>query len=348
MNSFSGTTFITVNLVSAVLFAMLSIANAQGVDGPSILQGLNTSDRDIRNLEQGGVLVFDSTPYENSPRDLAADAAVLVDSELHDVLSHFETNISFVPNDEMLAHAEIRSDEDFAGVMYNADDYEEVEKLVAARRGKDFNFSDEEYAQIDTKLARFRKADPVEKIAAASDLMRLLLLGRYHAYKQGGLGAIAPYSRSSRKKVSAGDELRITSETFAPFENEFPGYYHSMVGYPSTNDQCCKHEFRWLKVKIRDRPIFALAHTMYQLTDDFLIVTERFFYLTSQANSLQITLAWLPYDHDTYMALSMSANADILGSMLGRMLKKLGRNKAQEFVTDALTQVRTELGDPVE
>ena len=335
-------------LLSAVWLALISVVDAQGVDGPGVLQGLNASKADIQDLENGGVLTFDSTPYENSPRELAADAAVLVDSELHEVLSHFESNVSFVPNDEMLAHAEISGDEDFAGIEFSEDDFEEVEKLVSAKRGKDFNFSDDEYALINRELSGLRKADQGEQIAAASALMRKILLDRYHAYRKDGLGGIAPYSRSSRKKVSAGDELRITTETFAPFEGDFPGYYHVMAGYPKAEDECCEHGVRWLKVKIRGRPTFALAHTMYQLTDEFMIVTERFFYLTSQANSLQITLAWLPYDDDTYMALSMSANADILDSLLGRMLKKLGRNKAQEFVADALTQVKSELDEPVE
>ena len=48
---------------------------------------------------------------------------------------------------------------------------------------------------------------------------------------------------------------------------------------------------------------------------------------------------------NTYMGLAMSASADILDSMMGKMLRPLGRNKAQDLVTDVMTEVRTELED---
>ena len=329
----------------ASLLLPVCYTSAQGVGGRSVLRSLNASSEEIADLEQGGILVLDSRAYESTPRDLAADAVVLIDVDLNDVMSHFESSISFVPNKEMLAHAEIYSDEDFGGIEYTSDDYEEVRRLINAKRGKDFNLSDSEYALIKRDLSGLKNAGQAEQIKAASDLMRKLLLARYHAYRDGGLDAIAPYSRSSRKTVSAGAELRLTSETFKPFEKDFPGYYHVMVGYPEADD-CCKHEFRWLKVKLRGRPTFALAHTMYQLTPTFLLITERFFYMSSQGNSLQLTFAWLPYDDDTYMGMSISANADILDSLLGRMLKKLGRNYAREFVEDALTDVKTDLESP--
>lgn len=335
-------------VVLSVGLLLSATALGQAVKGSDVLQGLGASEQDIQDLESGGVLVYDSKPYENTPRDLAADAAVLINSELADVVEHLEANVSFVPNDEMLAHAEILSDADFAGVEFTVEDYEEVESLISAKRGKDFNFSDDEYAYITKELGGLKKSDQATQLAAASDVMRQILLDRYHAYRDGGLVGIAPYSRSSRKKVSAGDELRMTSETFAPFEKDFPGYYRVLIDYPDADNSCCKHEFRWLKTKIRGRATFALAHTVYQLTNEFLITTERFFYITSQANSLQITLAWLPYDHDTYMGLSMSANADILDSLLGKMLRPLGRNKAKEFVEEALMQVRSELDESAE
>jgi len=332
------------NFPVVVLTAIWPMAalHAADVDGPSVLQGLNASQQEIQDLENGEVLVFDSEPYENTPRELAADAVILVDNDLQHVLAEFEQHVSLIPNEDMLAHAEIYNDADFTGVEFIDDDYDEVERLLVARAGKEFNFSDEEYALIEQQLSGLRRADRARQIAAASNVMRKILLGRYHAYRSAGLNGLADYKRSSRKQTSVGQELRFTSETFKPFENDFPGYYHVMVDFPDA-DECCKHEFRWLKVKIRDRPTFVLAHTFYQLTDEFLLITERFFYVSNSVNSLQITLAWLPYDDDTYMGISMSASADILSSMLGRMLRPLGRNKAKELVQESLIEFRDAL-----
>ena len=43
------------------------------------------------------------------------------------------------------------------------------------------------------------------------------------------------------------------------------------------------------------------------------------------------------------MGLAMSASADILDSMLGRMLRPLGRNKAKKMVSGVVTDIRAVL-----
>jgi hypothetical protein len=187
-----------------------------------------------------------------------------------------------------------------------------------------------------------RNADKGEQIRAASDVMRQILVDRYLAYRESGLDGIAPYQRSSRKSVSIADDLRLTTATFEPFSNDFPGIYLAMTGKPGEQD-CCEDTFRWMKVRVAKRPMFALAHTVYQVTDDYLIATERFYYGSSQINGVQITLAWLRYDDDTYMGLSVSANADIVASPLGRLLRSVARSYAAEYAEEALTDAKAEL-----
>ena len=134
------------NFPVVVLTAIWPMAalHAADVDGPSVLQGLNTSQQEIQDLENGEVLVFDSEPYENTPRELAADAVILVDNDLQHVLAKFEQHVSLIPNEDMLAHAEIYNDADFAGLEYSETEYEEVERLLATRPGKEHNYSTEE------------------------------------------------------------------------------------------------------------------------------------------------------------------------------------------------------------
>ena len=333
--------------VTKLLILVAPAVIAQGVDGQDILDGLSVSQESVKELKGGGVLFLNSEPYEQSPRELAADAVVLVKQKLEQVVTTFHEHESLVPMDKMLAHEEVFGDDDFAGVAYTKNDYKEVARLIKAKPGKDFNFSESEYELIRHRLGGVRNATQEAQIRSASDLMREILLGRYHAYLQAGLDGIAEYKRSSRKQVLPGQELRFTTETFQPFESHFPNYYHVMTRFPEEDD-CCKHEFRWLKVDIRDRPTFVLAHTMFQLTDEFLLVTERFFYATNSLNTIQITLAWLPYDEDTYMGISMSASADILDSMLGRMLRPLGRNKAKDLVEETLVDFTRALRDPAD
>lgn len=330
-----------ITITIAVMAIPLSGA-AQGIDGTEVLDGLGIPAADVATLEQGGILAYSDEEYESTRRELAADALVLVDTDLGAVERALGDAVTVIPTKVMLEHAEINDVTDFADVTYTAEEIDEVEKLFDAKRGKDFNFSDAEYALIESRLGKHRRSSNAEKIAAASEVMREILQDRYAKYRAEGLGGIPEYSRSRRKQVDVGHELSLTTDTFRPFEPDFPEFFHVMMNYPS-GAECCHHHFRWLKVKMRKRPTFALAHTMIQKTDSYILYTERFYYVNNSLNSVQVTLSWLPYDEDTYMGLAMSASADVLDSMLGRMLRPLGRNKAIDLVTEVMTEVRAEL-----
>ena len=316
--------------------------SSQDTEAKAVLDGLNVSSKQIEDLESGKVIVMDGSPYEQTRRELVADAAILVDIDFADLVAHFESDVSFIPVDAMLLHSEITGVEDFDGVGFSEGEYAEVESLLKAKPGKDFNFSDAEHQLISRTLRPLRNADKDAQIQGASDVMRQILVDRYRAYRESGLDGIAPYQRSSRKSVSIADDLRLTTATFEPFSNDFPGIYLAMTGKPGEQD-CCKDTFRWMKVRVAKRPMFALAHTVYQVTDDYLIATERFYYGSSQINGVQITLAWLRYDENTYMGLSVSANADIVASPLGRLLRSVARSYAADYAEEALTDVKAEL-----
>jgi hypothetical protein len=316
--------------------------NAQDVDGAKVLDGLGATADDIAQLESGEIIAYSDEAYENTARELSADAVMLIDTDLNAIVEALVDAVTVIPTKLMIEHSEITSEADFASVAYTEDDIGEVEKLFELKSGKDFNLSADELDVLKARIKPHRGGSTAEKVAAASDAMRAILIGRYSKYQAEGLRGIDPYWRSKRKQVDVGEELFLTTDTFRPFEPDFPEFFHVMEKYPS-GVGCCERYFRWLKVKIRKRPTFALAHTMIQKTDQFILYTERFYYVNNTINSVQITLSWLPYDENTYMGLAMSASADILDSMLGKMLRPLGRNKAQDLVTDVMTEVRADL-----
>ena len=310
--------------------------------GQQVLQGMGIPQSEIDQLEGGNVLSYSDKEYESTDRELAADAIALVDSDLSAVSDALKGATTLIPAKHIIDHAEIKSEADFAGMEYDDDDFEEVERLFGAKPGKQFNFSEAEYAMLESRLRPYRRASRAEKIDLASDAIRELLIGRYNQYLSSGLDGIADFKRSRRKQINIGRELLLTTETFRPFADDFPQYFHVMENYPD-GAECCDSYFRWLKVSIRDRAIFVLSHTFIQETDDFILFTERHYFANNTLNSVQFTLSWLPYDDDTYMGIAMSASADILDSMMGKMLRPLGRNKAKDLVTDVLEDIRAEL-----
>ena len=330
----------SVMLVAASIVLALP-AHAQ-MSGSDLLEGFGLSPGEIERLEEGEVLAYSDEEFEFSKRELAADAMVHVDTNHEAVLRSMQEDATLIPVKLLMQHTLIHSEADFDSVAFTEEEFEEVEKLFGAKVGKEFNFSNDEYALIQQMLEPHRKASKAQRIAAASDAMRAILVARYNAYRANGMGAIEGYQRSKRKKVDVGAELQLTNDAAKAFEDDFPEFVRLMYGYPEGAD-CCEQEFRWLKVRIRKRIAFALAHTMIQASDDFAVITERHYYVSNTLNSVQLTVLWLPYEEGGSVGLAMSASADILDSMMGRMLRPVGRNLAKDLVTDAMRDVQATL-----
>ena len=331
----------SIGVCLTLCLSSLSVAQTD-IDGAQVLDGLNVKPAQINKLESGEVLTFSDEAYENTKRELSADAMILVKIDLDTVAAALGESATIVPSHRVIDFALVKSEADFSGVAYTEKEYDEVKRLFAAQPGTDINFSDSEYALLRQKLGPHRNSGAAQQTAAASEAMRAILIARYNAYQANGLDGIGDYSRSKAKKINIGREIRVATETFKPFEGDFPEFYKVMHDFPEGAD-CCEHYFRWLKVKMRKRPTFALLHTMIQKTDDYVLATERYYYAASTLNSLQVTLSWLEYDEDTYMGLAMSASTDLLDSTMGRMLRGLGRNKAKDMVSEIMQGMKAEL-----
>ena len=330
-------------LVTCTLIISLHVGPARSdVTGDVFIKGLDVSADDVERLEGGDVLAFSGADYENTDRELAADSMILVRADLAAVHAALVEETTVLPGKLIVDSAVIHDESDFNDIAFDAGDIEEVDKLLRLKPGKDYNFSEREYSWLGEALAKHRKSDESTRLSVASDAMRRILIERYRDYRDSGLGGIEGYKRSKRKTIDVGHELQLTTDAFKAFEDEFPEFVRTAVAYPE-GAECCEHYFRWLKVKIAKRPTFALAHTIVQRTDEFVLLNERHFYVGHSLNSAQITLAWVPYGEDTYLGLGVSASADILDSTLGKMLRPVGRRKAEEMVSDAMIDIRSDL-----
>ncbi|MDH3989506.1 MAG: hypothetical protein OEV34_10275 [Gammaproteobacteria bacterium] len=324
-----------------------TFAHAQ-VTGVEVAEGLGLTDDEIERMESGEVLAFSDSAYENTNRELAADAIILIDKTVEEILAELNDETTLLPKKVELGGGRITGEADFAAVGYDDSEFEAVEALFSAKPGKDFNLSESEYTKLKTKLDVHRKSDRASKISVASDAMRDILVERYNRYQAAGLDGIDVFHRPRSKQLDTGDELRVITAAFQAFSDDFPEYVDEIQNYPTQNG-CCEHEFRWLKLKVRKQPVFVLTHKIQQANADLILITERFFYVNSaDVNTAQITLAWLPYEEGTYMGVAVSASADVLDSTMGRMLRPLGRNKAKDFVSEVMEEIQTDLENGVE
>jgi len=324
------------------IVTLLPAAVCADMDSAELLKGFGLTPGEIERLENGEVLAYSDEEFEFSKRELSADAIVHVDTDHAAVLRAMQEDATLIPVKLLMEHTRVFSEADFDNVNFTEGEYGEVEDLFKAKPGKEFNFSNDEIAMLQQMLKPHRSGSKAQKMAAASDAMRAVLIGRYDGYRVKGLAGIEGYKRSKRKKVDVGAELQLTNDAFRPFEEDFPEFVRLMYGYPEGAD-CCTHEFRWLKVKIRKRIAFALAHTMIQTTDTFALITERHYYVSNTLNSVQLTIVWLPYEDGGSVGLAMSASADVLNSLMGRILRPVGRNLAKDTVTDAMLDIKATL-----
>lgn len=336
-----------IHFFGILLFCLTLNTNAEDktIDAKAILESLDVSKGDIKKIENGEVVTFSGEPYEQSKRELASDATVIINKSLDAVLAEINEQASLIPRDVTEGYGDIESEADFAAIGFNPDsdrEFKEVERLYnELEKGDDYNLTAAEFESFKKALEPGRNLPREEKMAVASEAVCQLLIGRYNAYRKNGLKGIEPYLRG-KKEVNIGNELRITTETLDVVEDYLPDYYSNLLNYPA-GSECCQQRFRWLKVRILKRPAFGLTHSTVHRTDEILIVTERHFYVTHTLNSLQLTVAWIPYAEGTYMGLAMSAQADALDTFLGKMFRKLGRSKAEEMVGDVLVDIRDQL-----
>ncbi len=105
----------SIGVCLAIYISLLSVAQAD-ITGSQVLKGLNVTPAEVAQLENGRVLTFSNEAYENTKRELSADAVILVDSDLDAVMNALTEEATIVPSHVIFDHAVIKSEADFSGV----------------------------------------------------------------------------------------------------------------------------------------------------------------------------------------------------------------------------------------
>ena len=158
------TRFLHYSTVTLVLLYALQLRTAHAeADGSQILDGLHVTPEEVERLKNGAIIAFSDEAYESTKRELSADAVVLVESDLTEVLNTLRANTTLIPTKVILDDADINSDEDFANIRYEESEFKEVERLFKAKPGKKYNFSGSEYETTtgSTHPSTTRRSSPV-------------------------------------------------------------------------------------------------------------------------------------------------------------------------------------------
>jgi hypothetical protein len=83
---------------------------------------------------------------------------------------------------------------------------------------------------------------------------RAALTERYQAFRQSGLGGIAPYDRGGGEQTTPGKELADKTKEYTIMLERMPDFYHALLNYPQDSADDIKNTFIWIKQLVSSHP----------------------------------------------------------------------------------------------
>jgi hypothetical protein len=205
---------------------------------------------------------------------------------------------------------------DFEGVFLHPNGSTMDKLYHDAKAGSDLNLSNDEIA-IFQKLGKKATHEDIEKC------LHQVLLDRFRAYKQNGLGGIAPYARS-KKKFSVGEEMKHQLEVGTILKKRAPVFYKYALEYPNNKPNGAVESFFWVNSLIDDKPTVALVHRLGMPQDDGYVYMERHFYLSRSHNCLQGIGAAMPCKDGTAVFYATRTSTDQVSGFGGSAKRTIG------------------------
>jgi hypothetical protein len=279
---------------------------------------------------------------EGSDKELAAGLVMRIRAPLAKTMQAIREGKTFEVDRDILAFGKADGGLDKLG--YTAEEAGEALAVLNAGPGSQFNLSNDEIGRFRALKAKLKSADPrkdPQALEAVNAEYRAILADRLTAYRRGGVNAIAPYSRGEGESRPA-EELGLAANEVL-LGNLFPEFRQNLVGYPSAPQGGIEHEYWWFKQRVEKRPVFILAHRMYQPGTGYALMMERQIYVGASYNSSQ-TIAGGVEEGGNVIALygNRCFTDQVAGGMSG-MKHNIGRGQMINELKAYFENVRTML-----
>jgi hypothetical protein len=238
------------------------------------------------------------------------------------------------------------SEELFSGVGFTADESKEVAELLRDAPGSKFNLSKEEIEHLNSvaqKVKSSGSADDPTVRNTINDAYRTILLERYKAFRQGGLGAVAPYDRG-KKSVDPGEELRDKIRRSTLMKERMPNFYRALLNYPDDGRDAIHNRFALIKKSVNGRPAYVLGRRMYQLEPgDYALYAYQEFYVGHSYNSLQIISGAAQVEQGTLVFYVNRTSTDQVAGFGGGVKRSIGRGMMRSAVVEQFESIRRQV-----
>ncbi|NIA71360.1 hypothetical protein HBA54_22440 [Pelagibius litoralis] len=258
-----------------------------------LFQHLGYSETDKQRILDGQII---SADVERSRDDqLLAVVALPNKTSISELAATLQNGSNIPLNAATLDWGEVTTGtkEDFARVVYNDAEKEEVDKLLRVKADDSFNFSTSEITSIREVAKDLKVGDPntIELVNAA---YRETLFERYLAYKGRGLDGMKPYDHGGAPLSPAKQLRTVEAQSRGFLATYFPGLRQAVEEFPLGRAPDIVSKIYWVKRVVEGRPAFILIHQVIQVGEDFVLSIQRQFYVGHTYESLQVIDLALP------------------------------------------------------
>jgi hypothetical protein len=340
----------TVGFSLLLVLVLPTVASASTADTMPTVDELMTflgySETAANKLYEGEII---SRGLESgTEKELAVTVAMLVRAPVAQLVKSVREGRIFDIHKDMIAFGDLGDappdKESFAKLGFGAEDVKEISRLSKVKPGSSLNFSTSEIERLQSVVKRF-PAKEVEKDAALREALnaeyRAILMERLKAYRENGLGAVAPYARSGGKQANPGQELTDQADRAALMKQKMPEFHRAILNYPRYSGDDIQNQFLWLNKLAEDRPTFVLAHRMYRYKPkEYVVEVYREFYVGHSYNSLHIVVGALPVKEGTLLFYANRTSTDQVAGFGGGLKRNIGRGMMRDDVVEHFEAIR--------
>ena len=269
-------------------------------------------------------------------KELAVRLAMLVKAS-PDQLKEFITADNLMGKDPTFdASAELTGDAPkIQGIKLTVD---EAMDYLGSEPGSDFNFHTDEYAKL--KAAKKKLKDDKEAPAVAAQVLSEILVARLQAYRQAGIGAVAPYARGDGKFSEPGDELLNAMLASPVLQNAAPDAFVAFRDFPGGPSDGVLHEFFWSQQKVEDKPAFILSHRMTYPMKNGVVYLDRQYFVSRTYNSMLTGTGCGQLAEGTIIYYVNRTSTDQVAGFMQETKHNIGRKQMREELIKMFEDIR--------
>jgi hypothetical protein len=271
---------------------------------------------------------------------LIAAVAVLVKAPLSMLAANARKGLNIERDEATMGFGRLDGQpgaQQFGAAGYSEADKREVDRLIGVAADGTFNLSESELESLRSAL---NDLDPADAAAEkASQAYQTVLAGRYRSYLEKGLDGVGAYEAGTR--LEPAEELQSAYAQAKPFLDEhFPDFSRALGQFPSAQSPDIDNSFYWMKRTVEGRPAFILVHQMVQSGDDFVLLSQRQYFVGHTYESLQVIALALPCGSDSAVFYVNSAYTDKVTGFFSGVAQSVGQSRTKEDLTEYFENAR--------